>query len=172
MKRRTVVGSVGAAALGVVGVSAYTSATVARAASLTVENDDNAVLELTDGVGATLTGGTLELDGDGDNINRDATFEYGDTSDPSATPAFTITNGDGQSQDITISLSKSSSAGHALTLKTKLEGNSSVDNVGEGGTQTYSVPSSDSVYVAFELVTADDNTNYDGTLDLSASPTP
>jgi hypothetical protein len=61
MKRRTVVGSVGAAALGVVGVSAYTNATVSRASSLSISDDTGGVIQFISGEGASIENGKLEL---------------------------------------------------------------------------------------------------------------
>lgn len=174
MKRRTVVGSVGAAALGVVGVSAYTSATVSRAASISVKKDDAAdtVIKFSANIGTSLTDGKLKLDADSESLNQRATFEYGDYATPAdlntnENHAFKLTNNDtGTAHDVTVSLTNNNSD-HTLSIEGNKGG--TVKTISDGSPQTFSsVSSGTSVYFAFELDTEQTNTNpYDGTLEFT-----
>lgn len=95
----------------VIASTAFTNATVERDANIDVVADDSAPISLADGntgnVVYLASNGELTVDfanpAGSSGINPNATYELGDTSAPSTTYAFTVTNEDSQSHDLTFS---------------------------------------------------------------------
>lgn len=147
-------GIVGATSVGSI---AYTNASVDRGVTATVKSDDTAIIQLApntsvDGVGTT--GGKLDINVT-EGLNKNGTFEYGDYTTPSNTPAFTITNNDTVSRNITVSIDATNGS-----LSLKLEGPSSNKNeVQSGGSYEYtSVSAGDSIQAAVKIGTSGTNT--------------
>jgi hypothetical protein len=93
-----------------VGSMAYTSASVTRSVTANVAADDSSIIQLDPGGSvdaASLNGNQLEINVT-EALNQDGTFEYGDYSDPSTTPVFTITNQDDASRNISVSITDNS----------------------------------------------------------------
>jgi hypothetical protein len=85
-----------------IGVSGFTTATVERQADIDVTDDTDGLIGLDAGDQAQIisTNGKLTIDMSqtrATGVNQDATFTFGNSSDPSKT-AFNITNQDGEEQ--------------------------------------------------------------------------
>jgi hypothetical protein len=158
------------AVVGVTGASAFTTATVARDAQIDIQNDDAAVIELADGnaSAASTSGGELLLDFDNEGLNQDATFVFGDTTDPGASggDAFYVENNDDLAHEFTINYTDSSAA--SVTLYA-LDPNTG--NVVSGSSVTVSsVGTNQRVLVAVEISTPGTGSQtINGTLTVSAS---
>lgn len=91
-----------------VGSIAYTNATVTRGVSSNIAADSSAVIDLEAGAvsAVTETDGQLEIDttGSSSGLNGNATFTYGKSESPTTNFAFSVTNNDGSSHDLTVEL--------------------------------------------------------------------
>ncbi|NHN43320.1 hypothetical protein G9C85_17010 [Halorubellus sp. JP-L1] len=149
------VGIVGATTVGSI---AYTNATVSRDITVDVDGDTSGIVGLNpQGVdGVTTTNGKLAIETPSSNaLNRDATFEYGDTGTPSNTPAFNIVNNDDTGYKLDVSATTTSTNG---ALKLYLEDPNGSTHTVDGGTQSFdsSVWSSGAIInAAVELDTTD-----------------
>jgi len=157
MQSRTVVVAVAlVAVVGVTGASAFTTATVARDAQIDVANDDAGVIELANGnaSAASTADGQLVLDFGDEQLNRNATFTFGDSDDPAAAngDAFYVRNNDDQAHEFTVEYTGSGDA--SVTLY-------AVDSSGDSTVQSGSsvtIPSvgqGEKVFVAVEIATPD-----------------
>lgn len=187
-----VVGLVLAAAF-TMGTSAFTTAEIERQANIDVVADDQGLLALTDGNSGDLvfqnSDEQLEIDltaGTADGANTDARFVLGDEDSPSTAQAFTVTNNDAESHDITVEYSEHDS-NDASNLQFEFY-DSSDTLVGtadeEGNAATLSASADETFYVIVVIDTGDGATdvvtsgeNYTGTLTLSIddgteTPTP
>ena len=124
MQRRKFIagmGSLAAAGAAGIGTGAFTSASATRTVTAHVDNDLNAQIALVPGQhsGIELNGnGELEIDLSGDNgegVNPNSQYSWGDPNDPANDFAFKIVNNDGQDYD-------------DLILEYELEDDSWVDN--------------------------------------------
>lgn len=92
------------ASLTIVGALSYTTATVSRDATITMDADASAIIGLQGGNAVDSTGDAVVFDFDNANaLNTDAQFVYGDntTTDFTASStsyAFSVTNNDDQTQ--------------------------------------------------------------------------
>ena len=160
------------AVVGVTGASAFTTATVARDAQIDIENDDAGVIGLEKGnaSAATTTSGQLDLDFDGEQLNRDATFNFGDTDDPAAAngDAFYVQNNDDQSHEFTIEYTGNGSASVTLYAVDSSSGDTTVQS---GSSVTISsITSGEKIFVAVKITTPDSAPQtIDGTLTISAN---
>jgi hypothetical protein len=146
------------AVVGVTGASAFTTATVARDAQIDVETDSNSVIQIQDGPapGASVTNdGKLEIDADGDSLNQDANFTYGDETDPETSAAFTVTNGDDSEQQFTLEYDADSGSSGAVKLFVMEQTASSPTVINSGNSATITVPNGNTVYVAMAVETPD-----------------
>ncbi|WP_136592067.1 VCBS domain-containing protein [Salinigranum halophilum] len=166
-----------------VGASAFTSASIDREANANVVADQNGLLSLTDGNSGDLIfedgTGQLAMDltaGSAKGANTDALFVFGDRQSPSTTQAFTITNNDATTHDITVSYdgTDDNSAANLQFEIYDAEG-SSVGTVDEEGTTaTISAPASATYYVVVVLDTGhgeagvlQEDTDLSGTLSFT-----
>lgn len=150
-----------------VGSLAYTTASVDRTVTANVADDASAIIGLEPGSVSGIT-----TDGDGkllvnptEDLNKSATFEYGDTSDPSATPAFTITNNDSVQQKIVIGLSNFASSG-LFTLHLKGPGGTEQTVSDNSTTVSYDVGSGETINAAITINT--ETNNISGQMNFSA----
>jgi hypothetical protein len=93
-----------------VGASAFTTGSVTRSTSIDVVNDDTGLIALADGTSGGLvtqeSNGKLTIDftkGGASGVNPDASYELGDTNDPTNKTAFNISNLDAETHDLTVS---------------------------------------------------------------------
>lgn len=143
-----------------VGSMAYTTASVDRSVTANVANDDSAIIGLDPGSvsGVSLNGnGKLEVNPPND-LNKDATFEFGDTTDPSANPAFTITNNDSVQQTIEIGLSNFASSG-IFTLHLKGPGGTQNSVSDNSTTVDYTLAGTDTIDAAITIDTGTNDIN-------------
>lgn len=107
MQRRAVIGSIGAILGTSVGTAAYTSATVNRDATFRVGTDANGLIGLgVSGQSEHITKSSENLTIDVPKMNSNGTFVYGNDASPpdlSTEYAFSFTNNDSASRDITVS---------------------------------------------------------------------
>lgn len=175
MQSRTMVVAVAlVAVVGVTGASAFTTATVARDAQISVQNDASSVIKLQDGSveGAQVTSGTLEINGEDSeaSLNREALFRFGDNSSASAAEtdhAFTLTNADDKSHTFEFELT--SAPGVTIELYDK-DGN--VATIENGKSPVSTTVSSETTLYAVVIVdtgTATGDNAIDGTLTITAS---
>jgi hypothetical protein len=120
-RREFVLSATGILGATTVGSIAYTSATVNRGVTATVESDSAAIIKLVAGNtnAVTTSNNQLQINPDSGNngLNTDATFNYGASSTISNDNAFTITNKD--------------DSAHSLKLK--------LNNMTEPGTSSFSI---------------------------------
>ena len=109
MNRRSILATIGGLGAVSTGAVAFTSASVSRNVNVGVSADSNAIIGLT-AAGSTNAAseqpnGELLIDtSNGTNdLNVEATFTYGDTSDPSNSFLFSMTNNDSESREFTFS---------------------------------------------------------------------
>lgn len=91
------------------GASAYTTGSVSRSTSVDVVSDDAGLIALADGTSGGLvtqtSNGKLAIDftkGGAGGVNPDASYTLGSTADPVNQTAFTVSNLDAESHDLTI----------------------------------------------------------------------
>lgn len=90
------------------GTSAFTSASVDRAASVNVTTDAEGLIALGDGTSGDVvstTNGELDIDfaqGTAAGVNVDSTYRLGKKSSPNTDHAFTITNKDASAHTLTL----------------------------------------------------------------------
>lgn len=180
MQSRTMVVAVAlVAVVGVTGASAFTTATVARDAQIDVATDANSIITIEDGgaPGASVTSdGQIELDADGDSLNQDANFTYGDETDPTSNAVFKLTNGDDATQQLTLNYDADSGSPGAVKLFVMEQGASDSTMINSGGSETVTVSSSNTVYVAMAVETPDSvsgttSDEISGTLYINATAT-
>lgn len=103
MRRRTLITTVGAILGTSVGAAAYTSASTSRNATFSVAADSGtALIGLAAGASPQITNNGDKLDVSLQNLNTDSTFTFGDTASLDTAYAFSITNNDTVSHDITV----------------------------------------------------------------------
>jgi hypothetical protein len=165
-----------------IGASGFTTATVERQADINVTNDNTGLLALEDGDEDqvfTNDDGELAIDmsntTDADGLNPNATFTFGDRSDPENGFAFSITNNDDEDHEVALNYTHD---------ETSFEGGSENLNFSvynSGGDQKASFTETDSsgdvsvkheetVYVVLEVDTTDatEDDDLDGTLNVTA----
>jgi hypothetical protein len=108
MNRRSILATIGGIGAVSTGAVAFTSASVSRNVNVGVSADSTAIIGLTAGSTNAATeqsNGELVIDtSNGSNdLNVEATFTYGDTSDPMNSYLFSLTNNDTTSRDFTLS---------------------------------------------------------------------
>jgi hypothetical protein len=154
------------AVVGVTGASAFTTATVARDAQIDVETDANSIIEIEDGSapGASVTNdGQIELDADGDSLNQGANFTYGDETDPTSNAVFKVTNSDDAEQQFTLEYDADSDSSGVVKLFVMEQGASDSIVINSGGSETVTVSSTNTVYVAMAVETPDSVSDASGT---------
>lgn len=153
------------------GVSAYTTADVQRDVAVEVASDDAAILEFTANEGSTINNGELTFDADGEQLNENALFTYGDSSAPSSTNAFAVTNTDDVAHDITFSAAGGTSTDTSVTYTVYDSSGSSVATVTEGDSiNAGNLGTGDTYYVVVDVDTGDDaGSAYDGTFTVEAN---
>ncbi|MEF8819220.1 MAG: hypothetical protein V5A31_06135 [Haloferacaceae archaeon] len=185
MQSRTMVVAVAlVAVVGVTGASAFTTATVARDAQIDVANDENGAIGLTAGSvsGVSQNGsGALNLalgqEGTAQGLNTEATFAYGDTSSPTTTFAFEVTNNDSQAHDIDLSYAFDGNDPNTNAVNVEFvvydsSGGASVATASEDSTATIAgVGGGVSHYVVVQIDTTGVASSDDlsGTLEVSAT---
>jgi len=163
-----------------VGAAAFTSASVDRSASMDVTTDSNGIIGLAPGSTSLVTQnatGALQIDaavGSASGINTAATVEVGDSSNPTSTYAFNLTNNAGNAKSITLSYTvggTDSNTGDDLNFSVYDSSGSSVGSFAEGGSTTVSASSGASYYVVITIDTAGNPASDDlsGTLSVTAS---
>ena len=108
MNRRSILASIGGLGAVSTGAVAFTSASVSRNVNVGVSADSNAIVGLIAGSTNAATeqsNGALVIDtSNGSNdLNVEATFTYGDPSNPSNSYLFSLTNNDSESRDFSLS---------------------------------------------------------------------
>lgn len=110
MRAKLIVAAVAIIAItATLGASAFTTGSVSRTSTVNVVSDDTGLIGLSDGTSGDLvqlnSTGQLEIDftnGGATGVNQNATFVLGDTADPTNSSAFTLTNQDAASHDLTV----------------------------------------------------------------------
>jgi uncharacterized membrane protein len=140
--------------------TAFTTATVDRNANLNVQTDDTAVVGLTAG---NATGGTA-TDTEGrllvkfNNVNKNATFSFGDTATPSSTAVFEITNNDGQAHTFNFDVT-------GIDATFYIENSNGVTTATTSTTGTFDLTAGETAYVAVEFTTG--TASQSGTITIS-----
>lgn len=171
-------GIVGATAIGSV---AYTEATVDRSVTAEVAADDSAIIGLTAGSPSAIDkndDGQLEIDttvSDASGLNTDGKFDYGDSDDPEGTPGFSITNNDGDSHDLTVSLTDMTEpASSSFSIDLYEDDGSAIGTVDSSTDQTYQGwASTETIHAVVVIDTEDmsgDSEAIGGTLRFEAGP--
>lgn len=174
MNRRNVLIGLGAAATGssvVLGSGAFTQVSTARSVTIAVDNDSNALIELAAGDPppvAENARGELEISTEnfGGAFNEDATVKIGDTTNPGATPAFSVTNSLDESIDLTINLQNIDSNGY-FTLH--FDNTSFGSTLNANGKTTSSLSSNTTLNIAINIDTQSPGSNFDGTIQITTS---
>jgi len=174
MNRRTLLAGLCTAASGsglVLGSGAFTQVSTARNVTIAVDNDSDALIELTAGDPSPVAenaSGELEISTEnfGGAFNEDATVEIGDTGNPSETPAFSVTNNFDESIDLTIDLQNLDSSGN-FTLYFDKTG---FDSPLAANEKTNSYLGSDTTLnIAIKIDTQSPGSNFNGTIRIDAS---
>lgn len=170
-----------AVAAGMLGASAYTSGSVDRQSNVDVVTDGSGLIGLEDGTSGDLVfvndTGALEIDftnGSASGVNTNATFNLGDTNDPTNASAFNITNNDAETRDISIDYTLDSADSDADgNLKFKIydsAGNLKGEATEESSASVTGVSSGSTLYVVIVVDTHGLSSTDDlsGTLTISA----
>jgi hypothetical protein len=149
-------GIVGATAIGSV---AYTQATVERTITTEIAKDSNAIIGLspgtTSGVYEDASTGRLKIDLDEANsagLNSEGVFTYGDTTDPTTTYAFNITNNDTNDHNFTVSLKNISGWNFKIFLFDN--GGTKIGEVRPDNAVTYQISASNTIYAIIQIDTS------------------
>lgn len=152
------VGSVlGATSIGAV---AFTQANVQRDVSVDIVADDAGPITLNPGAtpAVTLQNGLLTVDtntANSNGLNGDGTFTYGNSSTPSSTQAFSMTNNSGASKSVTFGLQNFSLGGSSsITMSIYDSTDTLVGDVTPSSDVTTSLPASDTLYVVLSFDTS------------------
>lgn len=130
--------------------TAFTTATIDRDVNVDVNDDTSGVLQFAAGEGTTISGNQLAINADNEGLNVDSTFTYGDTANPTTTPAFSLTNNDGSARDITLNFSGST----GITFTVYADDGTEIGTFSDGGSVTVtSLGSGSTVYVTFSVTT-------------------
>lgn len=175
MQSRTLVVLVAlVAVVGVTGASAFTTATVARDAQINVENDANGIVGLdgNENVAGISDGDTLSLNLDESAaLNNEATFTFGNSSNPTTTEAFVLQNNASEPADLTLSYSVNgtdSSTTDNVEFAVYDSSGDQAQTFAEGGSTSLTGVASDEKY--FVVITID-TTGLASTDDLSGTLT-
>lgn len=183
MKRRQFLTSAAVLSTGSIGAAAYSTASVSRDVTIALDTDDTAVIGLTpssDLSAVSLDQGRLTVDtetGSSTGLNTNASFTYGDSSSPSSTFAFKLTNNDSVNRQFTFELTGFSGVfGGNGSLTFSFYDNSGSETASvdaSGSTSSTTLSSSSSLYAIIEVDTTDldPSTDPSGTLKISATDT-
>jgi hypothetical protein len=131
--------------------TAFTTSEVQRNADFSVEADAAARIQVTPGSGAGATvdsEGTLQLSLT--NLNKDSSFTFGDTSDPSRVYVFKFTNNNGTDHTFTVG---ATNIGNQATFYVKDPNNSSEWTFTAPGTSSgFTLDDGQTAYVAVDIV--------------------
>lgn len=173
-------------ATGLIGASSFTTATLNRQASIDVVTDQNGFIGLTDEHSSDIINqtadGALTIDfaqNSATGVNVDSVYEIGDPS-PSDAPnqsAFSITNNDGISHDITLNYSVTTgdgvgSAGNNTEFHVFQSDNTPVTVISEEDSgSTFSLASGTTYYVVLVVDTngLSQSDDLSGTLEITAT---
>jgi hypothetical protein len=165
------------------GASAFTTGSVARSASVDVVSDDAGLIALADGTSGDLVSqssdGKLTIDftkGGAGGVNPDASYQLGNSADPTNQTAFTISNLDAETHDLTVAYNNvDTGATGDSTDNIQFQvynSTSSVGTVSEESTSTTitGVTSGETLYVVMDVDTSGltNSTSLSGTLNVSA----
>jgi hypothetical protein len=178
-RREFVLSATGILGATTVGSIAYTSASVDRSVTSNVAADSAAVIGLTSGgIGAvTETNGKLTINTEPSannvkGINADGTFTYGDSANPATTFAFSVTNNDGDTQDLTVALNSFTLPGSSgFTLTFYQSDGTQIGSVSPGGSVSYTGwTASETIYAIVEIDTSgtSDTDSISGNMNFSA----
>lgn len=149
------------AVLGVAGASTYTTADINRTVSVDVAADDSSAIQFNTGTGTQIQNGTLQFNGDGNSLNKKATFVFGDKTSPSSTYAIEAVNADTEGRTGTLNVDYASTTDSDSTGDVTLYVYDSAGNeVGNTSDGTVSTTFDNPVYIVAEV-----NTDQSGTLD-------
>ena len=157
--------------MGMTGASAYTTASADRDVSVNVVNDNNGIIQLQEGTveGASITSGTLVVDADGESLNRDASFTFGNVDDRSSSHALNLTNQDDATRTFTLDSTGATSVTYYVAVDTQADGTvDSTQTVSPGGSGSFDLNSGGVAYVVVEVNTPDSTSDDSGTLGISA----
>lgn len=159
------------------GVTAFTTGSVARSSNVDVVTDDKGLIALEDGTSGDLVAqnstGALSIDftaGGAGGVNTEAHFELGNPADPTNQSAFNVTNLDAETHDLTV---KYTGAGGTSDTDANIQfqiydsGGTQVGTVSEESTSTTisGVASGTTHYVVIVV----DTHGLDSTADLSGT---
>jgi hypothetical protein len=159
-----------------VSASAFTTATVERDATVSMETDTNGVIQLEAGTvnGISNTGDELQIELT--DLNTNGEFVFGNPSDPTSTYAINITNSDGDSHDFSAKYAIESDPAEDtdnVEFATYNGSGDSVANFTEGATwnDLTNLSDGDSLYVVLTINTTDVSSEnaLDGTLHIRAN---
>lgn len=172
---------------GVIAASSFTTATLARDASIDVVSDSNGVIALVDGNSGGIVAvdgatGELRIDfgvGSALGVNVDSVYELGDPADPSQR-AFNVTNQDTVTHNVTLNYTVAdgtSGVGDGQSSVEFLVFDSSGTQVAaedeEAGTATFTANSGESfavvVVVDTTMAGVDQTSDLSGTLGVTAT---
>lgn len=177
------------------GASAFTTASVERDVSVTVQNDENGLLALTDGTSGPLIDGTdtnelaidLSAGSSGSGPNVDASFGFGDAEladDGWDTDeyAFSLTNNGGTATDVTMSFTPDAGDANSddnvrfLVYDSSGSLEETVSDETAKQSATLSFTAGESKYIVLIIDTPEGastvGTSYDGSLDFTVGSPP
>lgn len=164
------------------GATAYTTGSVSRSSNVNVVSDDVGLIGLEDGTSGNLvkqnSTGALVIDftnSGASGVNTAATFELGDTTDPTNATAFNVTNNGGSTLDLTVEytgVTESQDADANIKFEIYDSTGTKKATVSEESTSATvsSVSSGSTLYVVIVVDThgLDDTADLSGTLKVSA----
>lgn len=176
MNRRNILVGLGTAAAGsgvVLGSGAFTQVSSARNVTIGVDNDSSALVELNAGNPTVVEenpNGELEISTDnfGGAFTENATVKIGDISDPSSTPAFSVTNSFGDQIDLILNLIDIDSNSNFTLYFDKNAFGDTDETVDANDETTGTLGSTETLNVAIEVDTQSADDNFAGTLAVSA----
>jgi len=181
MERRQFLSIVAVLSTGSIGATAYSTANVSRDVTVSLDTDENAAIGLTPSSNLSaisLNQGELVIDtetGSSSGLNTNASFTYGDSSSPSSSFAFKLTNNDTTSREFTFEITGFSGV---------FDGNGSLtftfyDDTGteattvdaSGSTSSTTLSSASSLFAVIDVDTTDLDASTDpsGSLEISAA---
>lgn len=162
-------------------VTAYSAFSADRTASINVANDQNGIIQLDAGPNQpfiTNPGSGLNIDfarGNAQGVNTNSQVDIGKEGSPTTDYAFSITNSDTVTRDITLDYKLNSDDGNTATNVEYIVYNSTGEEVvqidDESSSKTFTANSDETFYVVMNVNTngLTDSSDLSGTLNVTAT---
>lgn len=153
------------AVLGVAGASTYTTADLDRTVNVDVATDDSSVVQFNSGVGTNIQDGELMFNADGNTLNNNGVFTFGDTDNPVDTNAVEVVNSDLENRTGTINVDYTgadNTDGNVNVIVYEADGSLAGETNNGNVTATFD----DRVYIVTEVETGEEET-LDGEIEFT-----